>query len=84
MFEAKIGGKAPFSNVNMKGEIKASRMPESKFYGHMKVEAGMRGNPFATAAINAVRIEGFTQKDYGSMEAVYRDHGTAKVFGKGY
>lgn len=83
-YEAKIGTKAPFENVNMVGERKASRSTDGKFYGHMKAEEGMRENPFAIPAVNAVRIGGFTQDDYGNLKAVYKDQGTAKVFGKGY
>lgn len=83
MYEAKISGKPPFSNVNMSGEKKATVATDHKFYGKMTSD-GAQSNPFNTPAPNARRIGNFAENDYGSMKAVYRDKGTAKVFGKGY
>lgn len=84
MYEAKVGKKAPYENVNLQGEHKASRGLADKFYGAMRAEEGMPTNPFNKPAPHSKRVEDFTQKDYGNLKAVYRDHGTAKVFGKGY
>lgn len=81
-YEAKISGKAPYSNVNNQGEMKASRSLNGKFYGHMRIEDGMRSNPFNQAPHNGVRIAGYTERDYGNLDTVYHDKGTSKVFVK--
>lgn len=80
MYEAKIKGKGSSENINLRGEKKGIAL-DHKFYGAMTSD-GTQTNPFNTPPPGAVRIGGFTENDYGSMKAVYRDHGTAKVFDK--
>lgn len=82
MYESKIKGSSPHENVTLKGNMKSSRELDHKFYGHMGAESGMRHESFKDPAKNAVRIGGFTERDYGNTKAVYHDKGTAKVFKK--
>lgn len=74
------GKSSPHEGVTRKGESSSVEL-DHKFKGHMRADEHTRENPFTKVTPSGTNIgNGYTEKDYGSVKAVYKDKGTSKAF----